>query len=58
MNNQALTIVTDIAARFLRIPTLETRHSDRLDFYDCGVGSIREALLAAFRAGQKSQIPP
>lgn len=44
--------IWDIANRYLNIPTLEIRHTDQLDFHDCSVWSIREALLAAFRAGQ------
>ncbi len=50
-------IVWGIATRYLNIPTLETRHSDQLDFHDCSVWSIREALLAAFRAGQGISTP-
>ena len=33
--------------------SLTTRNSDSLDFYDVAVWSVREALLAAYRAGQK-----
>ncbi|WP_414143513.1 DUF6900 domain-containing protein [Burkholderia cepacia] len=40
-----------IARIHLRIDTLETRHSDRLDFHDCAVWCIRDALAAAFDAG-------
>ncbi|MEW6346612.1 MAG: hypothetical protein AB1704_38760 [Pseudomonadota bacterium] len=31
--------------------TLEARHSDRLDFYDMPVWSIRDALEASYLAG-------
>lgn len=41
-----------IAQEHLRIETLETRNSDSLDFYDCGVSDIRAALEAAYRLGQ------
>ncbi len=55
MSDQAIDVVAEIAARILRIPTLETRRSDSLDFYDCAVWSIREALIAAHQAGQASR---
>ena len=58
MSNQVHDVVAEIAARILRIPTLETRRSDSLDFYDCAVWSIRDALIEAYAAGQKSQNPP
>jgi hypothetical protein len=44
-------IYTLIAQKHLRIDTLETRHSDRLDFHDVAVWCIRDALEAAFKAG-------
>ena len=40
-----------IAKRHLFIQTLETRHSDRLDFHDVAVWAVRDALQAAFDAG-------
>ena len=43
-----------IARRVLAIPTLETRKSDRLDFHDVAVWSVREALEHAFNAGRAS----
>lgn len=46
--------LTEIATRILRVETLETRHSDRLDFYDTAVWSIRAALEAAYLAGVAS----
>ena len=49
--NQIDTLFTLIAQKQLRIDTLETRHSDRLDFHDVAVWSIRDALEAAFKAG-------
>ena len=46
--------VNEIAQRTLGIDTLETRKSDSLDFHDCAVWSIKEALEAAFEAGRKA----
>ena len=40
-----------IAQKHLFIETLETRHSDRLDFHDVAVWSVRDALEATFKAG-------
>lgn len=45
------TIYALIAQKHLHIDTLETRHSDRLDFHDVAVWSVRDALEAAFKAG-------
>lgn len=36
------------------IDTLETRHSDRLDFHEVSVWGIQSALLAAFDAGKQA----
>lgn len=44
-------IFTLIAQKHLLIETLETRNSDRLDFHDVAVWSVRQALEAAFKAG-------
>lgn len=44
-------LLDEIARRYLDISTLETRHSDRLDFHEVAVWSLREALQAAYRAG-------
>lgn len=49
--NQLDTILTLIAQKHLDIETLETRHSDHLDFHDVSVWGIKEALHAAFMAG-------
>ena len=43
-----------IAAEHLFVETLQTRNSDRLDFYDVSVWGIRQALIDAFEAGQKA----
>lgn len=44
-------LLEKIAKKHLFIDTLETRRSDRLDFHACSVGSIKDALQAAFLAG-------
>jgi len=44
-------IIDTIAARDLGIETLETRHSDALDYHECAVWQIRRALENAFIAG-------
>lgn len=44
--------LTEIAAKHLGLETLEARNSDRLDFSEQGVGSIKDALAAAYAAGQ------
>ena len=42
-----------IAHEILGMETLEVRNSDRLDFHDLGVSTIRRALEAAFEAGRQ-----
>jgi hypothetical protein len=44
-------VLTQIARRYLRIPTLEQRGSDRLDFHDVGVAGLQDALEQAYLAG-------
>jgi len=44
-------ILTLIAQKHLGIDSLETRKSDRLDFHEVAVWSLRDALEAAFKAG-------
>ena len=46
--------INEIAQRILRIDTLQTRKSDSLDFHDCAVWTLKEALEAAFEAGRKA----
>ena len=48
-------VLARIAKQYLDIPTLETRLSDRLDFYDLNVAGIRYALEAAWKAGKEAQ---
>jgi hypothetical protein len=43
-----------IAKHKLGIDTLETRGSDSYDFHDVAVWAVRDALLAAYRAGVDS----
>ena len=58
MNNQARDQqLQKIAIDHLFIETLETRNSDRLDFYDVSVWAVKAALQAAFEAGQQSHLP-
>lgn len=40
-----------IALNHLFIETLETRHSDRLDFHEVSVWAVKSALMAAYQAG-------
>jgi len=41
----------DIAKRHFFVETLDTRNSDRLDFHDVAIWSIRAALVEAYAAG-------
>lgn len=43
-------------AREMGIATLEERRSDRLDFHDVAVWSLRHALEAAYAAGKEAGI--
>jgi hypothetical protein len=47
-------LLTDIARRYLGVPTLETRNSDAQDLYDLAVWNIHAALAAAFEAGHNT----
>jgi hypothetical protein len=47
-------MINEIAQRILGIDTLQTRKSDSLDFHDCAVWTLKEALEAAFEAGRKA----
>ncbi|PTX37870.1 hypothetical protein IQ03_05167 [Gemmobacter caeni] len=44
--------LTRIAQVHLGLETLEERRSDSLDFHEVSVWSVRDALRAAFEAGQ------
>ena len=54
MSKQAEQTIERIARDILRLDTLETRKSDSLDFHDVAVWTIKEALEAAYRAGQEA----
>ena len=43
-----------IARDVLDVETLETRGSDRLDFHQVGVGTLKDALARAFEEGRKA----
>jgi hypothetical protein len=44
-------VLASIASRYLSMPTLESRRSDRLDFAEVSVWSVRDALLYAYTLG-------
>lgn len=46
--------IQQIALDHLFIETLETRHSDRLDFHEVSVWAVKSALLAAYEAGRQA----
>ncbi len=48
-------LLNQIAAEHLYIDTRETRNSDRLDFHEVSVWGRKEAMQAAFTAGQQSK---
>lgn len=51
-------LLTRIAQEHLLIDTLETQNSDSLDFHDVSVWGVREALIAAYQAGQADAQKP
>ena len=52
--DEIVPMIESIAQDHLFIETLETRHSDRLDFHDVSVWGVKEALQAAFDAGMRA----
>ena len=48
-------ILTKIAKNRIGAETLETRNSDRLDFYDISVWALKEMLEQAYEAGRKAK---
>jgi hypothetical protein len=52
--DEIVLMIESIAQDHLFIETLETRHSDRLDFHDVSVWGVKEALQAAFDAGMRA----
>lgn len=47
-------LISEIAAKYLGVKTLETQNSDALDFHDLAVWTLKAALEAAFNAGYES----
>ena len=47
-------VISEIAAKYLGVKTLETQKSDALDFHDLAVWALKAALEAAFNAGHES----
>jgi hypothetical protein len=58
MNKQIEDTLLNVARKTLGIETLDTRHSDRLDFHDTAVWCIKDALAAAFQAGTNYATKP
>ena len=46
-------LLEEIAKRKLLIPTLRTQKHNQLDFHDVAVWCVRDALRAAYMAGQQ-----
>jgi len=47
-------LLEQIALKHFFIETLETQHSDRLDFHDVSVWAVKSALEAAYAAGNEA----
>lgn len=45
--------IDDITSQILKLETLDTRNSDELDFHELAVWQIKEALQAAYKAGNE-----
>jgi len=54
MKKKELKTIEKIAKEHLFIETLERRGLDDFDFHECGVASIKDALLAAYEAGKQA----
>ena len=48
-------ILTNIAKERIGAETLETRNSDRLDFYHISVWALKEMLEQAYEAGRQAK---
>lgn len=48
--------LAEIAKTHLNIDTLDRRNSDRLDFHEVAVWSLRDALAAAYELGRRSNM--
>ena len=46
--------IKEIAKKFFRIETFESRKSDSLDFTEQAVWDIKNALVAAYEAGERA----
>ena len=55
MNKREQKNIEKTAREHLFIETLETRGLDDLDFHECGLASIKEALIAAYEAGKQAK---
>ena len=53
-NQQLEQLLEQFAKQHLFIETLQTQHSDRLDFHEVSVWGVKAALEAAFEAGSKA----
>jgi hypothetical protein len=51
VDKELIVVLEKIAKNQLRIDTLKTRNSDRLDFYNCSVAGIKDALKEAYVSG-------
>ena len=47
-----LSLIEQIASQHLGIDSLQTQHSDHLDFHEVSVWSLASALQASFDAGK------
>ena len=47
--------LTKIAKDVLKLPTLDYRHADGLDFHEFSVGQVKLALRAAYEAGRAAK---
>ena len=47
--------MAQIAKRFLKIPTLDARNMDRLDFHEVAVWELKDALRQAYRSGRDAK---
>ena len=52
MNKREQKTIEEIARKELLIETLDVQGLDDLDFHDCCVAGIKDALTAAFEAGK------
>lgn len=50
--SDVLSLLEDIAKEYLDINTLKTQSSGSLDFHDCSVWSLTEALYMAYEHGR------